>query len=983
MRIFLILMLFTLAFGGVMAVYAFFQDVKPSGDMPQFEVDHDGAIEVDSEYELILMGIDGYYNSPRFISSVAAGKGGTFDEANEKRIIDGINNRKSIKLTQDITLTRDLTFSADLNIDLNGHTIDLNGYNITFIHSYAGCFVITNGYIVNTDEETTGVITIDTPHAVKILDCDIGEGISVDEKNFDINAAIERAFDIADAVFENFHSETINGNIRYYIYRSINLTKNFYHYDIVFDWQSSDENIISGGGMIKAAGDAQLTLTLEGKTIEENSGGITAPLSKQYNIRVLGAASDRFGIGKTEFEDYLDRYKYGGKYYIYSDVELPAGNTYYRLEYEYFTDDDEEPYDLIGNALNIAGSGSGLIKLQLVVKDLENGTERTYPGAYQYYEIYAVTENNYQIANNFINAINTRIEAAEDEIPLTDELDLIAKGASVEYHIVDGQGNEVDNYYIESNRIKVNELPETDDIIYLKAVYTFIAGNPTQLERQKRIYYVDTSLIGGDDAEELFMSCYTYISGLLAAGTEGDGRTFTTFMLPAQLENVKIEYRIRCSSLAEALSQGLSGLVYPEKLLSADTDYVIRLDEGIMEIFGEELPAVVFDININSLKAEKLDIEITYIFSIVEEEERTEFAHKSVFTLHGVIHNRFDGIPDLSLYAAALSYYDVTGDESETPDGILTVYEAAFEKEKFEVIGTPADPVTINNYKGIEYFINTGEFVFDGTGNGSGTENEPMKYLAGLDNLERLTLANNGIGDAALGRFVHLRNLRMLDLSGNEIESLTALGTIYASVDTLILSGNSLTDLNGLEKFLSLNTLYVDGNDIADFRKLLDLAQLAGGEVHLYGNRDDEEDKLFDFGSKGMYSVTTFVLLAERGVTIYDDVDQYGDPVEFTYSDHTLECAGILESIILPSTTKTKIILPGKIYYGGGADDYYEILWDLSALSGYTVQQDTPVEGEFTVNHSAAAGRKIIFAYVRKDAQEEYIYKPFYIEVLP
>lgn len=79
-------------------------------------------------------------------------------------------SRKVIKLGADVTLENDLKITADVHIDLNGHTLNLNGYTLTIEHSYAGTFLLYDGattkggiisYTKETDEAASTTVTSD------------------------------------------------------------------------------------------------------------------------------------------------------------------------------------------------------------------------------------------------------------------------------------------------------------------------------------------------------------------------------------------------------------------------------------------------------------------------------------------------------------------------------------------------------------------------------------------------------------------------------------------------------------------------------------------------------------------------------------------------------------------------------------------------------------------------------------------------------
>jgi len=66
---------------------------------------------------------------------------------NDSSSVSDSSQRHVLRLTKDITLGADLFIESDVSIDLGGHTLYLDGYTLTFTHSYHGSTVISNGNI--------------------------------------------------------------------------------------------------------------------------------------------------------------------------------------------------------------------------------------------------------------------------------------------------------------------------------------------------------------------------------------------------------------------------------------------------------------------------------------------------------------------------------------------------------------------------------------------------------------------------------------------------------------------------------------------------------------------------------------------------------------------------------------------------------------------------------------------------------------------
>lgn len=141
-----------------------------------------------------------------------------------------------------------------------------------------------------------------------------------------------------------------------------------------------------------------------------------------------------------------------------------------------------------------------------------------------------------------------------------------------------------------------------------------------------------------------------------------------------------------------------------------------------------------------------------------------------------------------------------------------------------------------------------------------------VSALASLPRLTRLELRNNRV-NAKFGRASSFSKLKYLDLSGNYISSLSvlALGSC-SSLQTLLLSDNFLTRLDGINQLKSLRVLKVDKNKLSRidsstfdgceslrvlcmrknaFRTLKHVTKLAHvRELHLDENRVDDLEEI-------------------------------------------------------------------------------------------------------------------------------------------
>ena len=100
--------------------------------------------------------------------------------------------------------------------------------------------------------------------------------------------------------------------------------------------------------------------------------------------------------------------------------------------------------------------------------------------------------------------------------------------------------------------------------------------------------------------------------------------------------------------------------------------------------------------------------------------------------------------------------------------------------------------------------------------------------LSRLSNLISLSLAHNEIRTVktALAGLASLSNLNRLDLSYNRISTMKGANRMLGNIKTLILTGNLLANVVGLEKLYSLETLYIDKNSFEDIADIAGLGKL-------------------------------------------------------------------------------------------------------------------------------------------------------------
>lgn len=111
---------------------------------------------------------------------------------------------------------------------------------------------------------------------------------------------------------------------------------------------------------------------------------------------------------------------------------------------------------------------------------------------------------------------------------------------------------------------------------------------------------------------------------------------------------------------------------------------------------------------------------------------------------------------------------------------------------------------------------------------GIGELSKLPKLMRKLPNLQFLNLANNELVQerTALRGLAKLGKLTKVDLSGNSLSQLLRANLYLGNVKTLILGGNALEELKGIDKLYGLESLDIGHNNIADVIKLAGLARL-------------------------------------------------------------------------------------------------------------------------------------------------------------
>ncbi|HPG91834.1 MAG TPA: hypothetical protein PK675_00310 [Clostridia bacterium] len=374
-------------------VNAFFVDESEiaAENRPTMTVTDDGTntVNISTEINLIEQSKDTSFSNTDLISTESA-------EAVTN------TNRKTLCLTNDITLTKDLVITADCHINLNGYTLYLSGHTLTVTHSYAGTFVIDNGFVYA--DTQADKIYIDTVNAVVITDVtvlmngitqttsDFVEVVSFDEKWLAYNIFYAVAQVLTDEktvendrmtyaeVYEyftvdsnndgnadntdfsgmnflpkhetcSFHGTAVAPYYCAYIFNDIDLFHSFYGYSVNIGYLSDNETVLSSTGIVEPqAGVTNVTFTV---TLTDEDDTVFA--EKSFNVHIVNPAddSDCAAVAEVEILDYFsnrfgsldtdgDEIEDWSGYIIKGEMILPAVFTDFGATVVYETYDENQ-----------------------------------------------------------------------------------------------------------------------------------------------------------------------------------------------------------------------------------------------------------------------------------------------------------------------------------------------------------------------------------------------------------------------------------------------------------------------------------------------------------------------------------------------------------------------------------------------------------------------------------------------------------------
>lgn len=308
--------------------------------------------------------------------------------------------------------------------------------------------------------------------------------------------------------------------------------------------------------------------------------------------------------------------------------------------------------------------------------------------------------------------------------------------------------------------------------------------------------------------------------------------------------------------------------------------------------------------------AETKDVKVYYTIGDVE--------NYVTFKLVGILHNGIE-IKDANLYVELLAQYDVN------KDNILTILEA----EHAEGTSFTCSSKGIVSLQGLRYFTNITSLTMN---DNKLIDIDDLAYLTGLTNIE---MRNNYIADVS--------SLKYLD-----------------SLTTINLRNNQITDISPLQYLTKIENLYLEFNKISNFQYVQNLVTLKN--LRVFNNTDTSGQGTVGTDSGGTDQIRVirksnqyyFALLkGKRGknINIYiATIDESKrtkteNSSAFSFTSNTTQEALILNKIVPISEVNNVIALPTYI----SDNTNYEITYIAEATDQLYVSITRQADG--TIQH--------------------------------
>ena len=295
---------------------------------------------------------------------------------NDENKVSAAVKRATLRLTNDITMDMDIFVTADVHLDLNGHTLYLNGKNLYFQHGYSGTLVIYSGKTGGAiDNSQGGMITIDTPNATFFFD---SQNISYSESVICVlnmekkTTAYNCFYMVATALLSDYdsrpkrknYSEIISGNILTgntmscglfldsrgecelktdgageencaFVFGDVDLPYHYFSRDIQITYSSSNPELLTNYGNLRYVPITYENITLTVTISCTAWGADTVSCTFPIHVVNIDDYTTVHKASRTMVKSFFAHYLADGKYVMNNAVDVPVSLSAMGVDFEY------------------------------------------------------------------------------------------------------------------------------------------------------------------------------------------------------------------------------------------------------------------------------------------------------------------------------------------------------------------------------------------------------------------------------------------------------------------------------------------------------------------------------------------------------------------------------------------------------------------------------------------------------------------------
>lgn len=832
------------------------------------------------------------------------------------------SNPKFLQFDDNIRLFSDLVIYADVNIDLNEKEFDLNGHNLTFKNSYYTNLVIENGTITNS-KINESKLTFDLPNGIaayeNVIDPNSTGTITVVVANQDSDMVLNNALNYAvfklygynygfelyrnnnptcrTCQFEHDSSETCC----VYAISDLEFIDHLYGYNIQYSYVSSDTSVLTNKGNLLTSGTVGLTITatIDDATSSSRTIYVHSLDSNQYNDAGLS-------LLLQYFEPYYD--SESSVYNFSTQVLIPKNIAYLgiTLGYTFYDGSNNSISGIVADSLD---DNYSIMTVNSVVNSIEitankDDTKKSYSINVSGNAVSNIIDKN-TIARQLVSKIvgnqigitkdSAGINGYTKKILSTDIREFSSYVSSISYSLV----NNSDNIYkINSeNILHVNpsgeRLLNPEESLTLTAVIctvTFRDDCGLKPESVKSIQVSVPIKYINNDGEQAGLASFRpyYVQFDKWISLASGGQTINDFTLRGTVGN---DYPI-INLIPQIYSN--EGLLIEGVIKNGGTYPVYSRVNGETKTYYYLVDNVEIIINdTNSIIPVSSIIQFSYIYQEQEKRDKNNvtaemvasgnlrykitinknYVLESVSTVGLYYEYKMNETSDWTTDGDFISYFNLPGifrcgeNERFTDQTLfnhikgLGVYGSQttdYFDTKLLINGATFDVsgMSISSFKGLEAFKN----VTSLNASNSGFTTNDIKYVAKMDSLETLIISNNNLTDYS--------GSNMGFPTGTKTDFISELASLKY-LTTLDVSNNKIYDFSGLVNLPAIKTIYLQKNlfeyTVSFFGFTIDIGAIVN---QIYG-------------SKGALNTAVYSQLLAKEVSIYNDVDESGNPKKF------------------------------------------------------------------------------------------------------